>query len=181
MFITDVNNRRVEIEITGTGINTGIDGLNAAAELYGIEGILGHVAKVRFDGSDALTNLAGTSDDIKRAVLGRNVEEVSEIILDCAINAQGENHMATGEGTVIVYLSGGMDFVRVPVVGGQTTVYETVHSEAVKNRTRFTDEDLINHIIMVNDEVVQDAVARTTRVYLNDSIMITPRIFHKHG
>lgn len=138
-----------------------------------------------FDIMSALEGINGqeVTEATKAARLNAALEDASVIDfnLDSVFEMEEDDEVENHQGEVIVYTSGRLRHASVQIVNGQTSLYDAIHSAAVREMTGRTDEQLTNYFVNLNDVLVHPEVLRSRVLSDGDIIDLSPNAIKTHG
>lgn len=85
------------------------------------------------------------------------------------------------QGSVTVYTSGRLRHADVPIINGQTSLYDAIHSVQVREMSGRTDEQLTNYFVSLNDTMVHPETLQSRALNNGDIIDLSPNAIKTHG
>lgn len=126
------------------------------------------------------------SDRFRASVLNSapSAGDVIKIDLEVAAAEASQEQAPVQNGTqgvVTVYGSAGLSQAEVRIINGQTTVYDAIHNNCVRERCRMSDDQISSSNVNVNDVPVAANDLRSHVLNNGDSIVLYPNKAHTNG
>jgi len=129
--------------------------------------------------TDGLRDILLNSPVTEGAVLGFDIEVEEE---EQAPEQGGEARATGARGVATVYLNGGFNSVNIEIADGVTTAYEAIYNDAVRGRSGYTDAQLSNCGVILNDDQALNANAlNSTKLHHGDTLTLSVRPAHTKG
>lgn len=184
------NNAEVQrkVYITDCRCNTKVLVTNSATESF--RSILARVADIFGQPADdhvTILNkitLANFPANIRAVMLDAIPVGGEEIIFDIPFVDSEDTLPAQGAGErditetprlINVIMAGGSVIIEVEINPGTTTIYDALHNDLVRNRSRFTDAQISSCAVLLNDETVEDSMLPRMTLRAGDTISLTSR------
>ena len=175
--VTDNTGRSISVRLNGSE-ETYLDALARCAETFGVStdelvASVTDIGAVPVDCFDA---------EVVRSILNSVPSTGAEVCVARKMLSNGVTSVETSSdrGAAAVVLAGGSVIVDVDLRPGMT-LYDTIHSTAVRRASGMTDRQLDSVSVIMNGETVQPDAYGRINVVDGDSLALTIRIAQSNG